>query len=146
EAEAAELRRALGWDAVILAREWLNLASAGKGHYGPIPQEIRTWSVDGAPVAWSFHHMQLLARPDGFPPSDADLATLRRLACDLASAFRTRLLVADFARDRHGNWWFIEAGPGSCAGCGHEAVFKTVATRLRGEEATLTGDLVGGPL
>src|SRR5437588_10471600 len=45
--EAAELRRALGWDTVILAREWLNLASSGEGRYGPLPQEVRTWIVDG---------------------------------------------------------------------------------------------------
>ncbi len=33
EDEAAELRRALGWDAVVLAREWLDLAPAGEGRY-----------------------------------------------------------------------------------------------------------------
>src|SRR5262249_12613110 len=46
ESEAAELRRALGWDALILAREWHDFAAAGKGVYGPVPQEIRVWVVD----------------------------------------------------------------------------------------------------
>jgi hypothetical protein len=69
EAEAAELRRALGWDAVILAREWLDLAVAGEGRYGPVAQEVRTWVVDGVPFAWSFHHLHIAPRPVGFPPS-----------------------------------------------------------------------------
>jgi hypothetical protein len=51
EAETAVLRRALGWDATILAREWLELAPAGEGRYGPVPQEVRTWVVDGVPFA-----------------------------------------------------------------------------------------------
>src|SRR5262249_56339887 len=45
--EAGELRRALGWDAVVLAREWLDLAPAGEARYGPLPQEVRTWIADG---------------------------------------------------------------------------------------------------
>ena len=61
--------------------------------------------------------------------------TLRQLAGTVGSAFRSRLVVADFARGQDGRWWFIEAGPGSCAGTGHEAVFKAVARRLRGEAA-----------
>ena len=146
EDEAGELRRGLGWDAVILARQWLELAPAGEGRYGPVPQEIRTWVVDGTPFAWSFHHLHIVPRPAGFPPSAADLATLRRLAGEVAAAFRSRLVVADFARGVDGRWWFIEAGPGSCAGTGHEAVFKAVARRLRGEEPDLRGDAVGGPL
>src|SRR5437660_10235483 len=56
EADAALLRRTLGWDATILAREWLDLAPAGEGRYGPVPQEVRAWVVDGVPRAWSFHH------------------------------------------------------------------------------------------
>jgi hypothetical protein len=40
-AEAGELRRVLGWDALILAREWCELAEAGVGSYGPVPQEVR---------------------------------------------------------------------------------------------------------
>lgn len=146
EDEAALLRRALGWDALILAREWLDLAPAGEGRYGPVPQEVRTWVVDGVPCAWSFHYLQVVPRPKGFPPSADNLATLRLLAGEVASAFRSRLVVADFARGLDGRWWFIEAGPGSCAGSGHEAVFKSVARRLRGEESELKGDAVGGAL
>jgi hypothetical protein len=144
--EAAMLRRALGWDAVIVAREWLDLAPAGEGRYGPLPQEVRTWAVDGVPFAWSFHYLHLVAGPAGFPPSADDLASLRRSAGEVASAFRSRLVVADFARGMDGRWWFIEAGPGSCAGTGHEAVFKAVARRLRGEQPELKGDRVGGLL
>ena len=146
EAEAAALRRGLGWDALILAREWLELASAGEGRYGPVPQEVRTWVVDGVPFAWSFHYLHVVPGPAGFPPSPGDLATLRRLAGEVGSAFRSRLVAADFARDAEGRWWFIEAGPGSCAGTGHEGVFKAVARRLRGEGARFEGDTVGGPL
>jgi hypothetical protein len=42
EDEAGELRRALGWHAVILAREWLDLVPAGEGRHGPVPQKVRT--------------------------------------------------------------------------------------------------------
>jgi hypothetical protein len=146
EAEAAELRRALGWDAVILARQWLELACAGESRYGPVPQEVRTWVVDGVPCAWSFHYLHIVPRPTGFPPSAADLATLARMARDVAAAFRSRLVVADFARGLDRRWWFIEAGPGSCAGTAHEGVFKTVARRLQGEKSDLRGDRVGGLL
>jgi hypothetical protein len=146
EDEASVLRRALGWDATILARQWLDLAPAGQGPYGPVPQEVRTWAVDGVPSAWSFHYLRVVPGPAGFPPSPGDLAELRRLAGEVASAFRSRLVVADFARGRDGRWWFTEAGPGSCAGTDHEAVFKAVARRLRGEEAGLEADKVGGPL
>jgi hypothetical protein len=144
--EAALLRRALGWDATILARQWLDLAPAGEGRYGPLPQEVRTWVVDGHPVAWSFHYMGAVPRPKGFPPSSADLETLRSQAGTVASAFRSRLVVADFARGMDGRWWFIEAGPGSCAGTTHEAVFKAVARWLKGEGVSPGSDRVGGPL
>jgi hypothetical protein len=146
EDEAALLRRALGWDATILARAWLDLATAGAGRHGPLPQEVRTWLVDGVPCAWSFHHLHLVPSPAGFPPSAGDLASLRRSAEEVASAFRSRLVVADFARGQDGRWWFIEAGPGSCAGTAHEGVFKAVARRLRGEEPELPGDTAGGLL
>jgi hypothetical protein len=146
EDEAAALRRALGWDATVLAREWLELAPAGAGRYGPLPQEVRTWIVDGAPFAWSFHYLHLVPRPTGFPPSAGDLATVRRLAGEVARAFRSRLVVADFARGADGRWWFIEAGPGSCAGTGHEAVFKAVAHKLCGEDCVFQADAVGGRL
>jgi hypothetical protein len=144
--EAAALRRALGWNALILAREWLDLVPAGEGRFGPMSQEVRTWIVDAVPVAWSFHYMHIVPEPAGFPPTAADLAILRRLASEVASAFHSRLIAADFARDREGRWWFIEAGPGSCAGTRHEQVFKVVARRLRGEVATLQADRLGGPL
>jgi hypothetical protein len=146
EDEAAMLRRALGWDATILAREWLNLALAGESRYGPVPQEARTWIVDRVPVAWSFHHLHIVPTPAGFPPSASDLGELRKLAGEVALAFGSRLVVADFARGVEGGWWFLEAGPGSCAGTGHEAVFKAVACRLRGEQVELEADAVGGPL
>jgi hypothetical protein len=142
--ETAMLRRALGWDATILARQWLDLASAGESRYGLVPQELRTWVVDGVPFAWSFHHLHIVPRPSGFPPSASDLAEVGRLAGKVASAFRSRLVAADFARGVDGRWWFIEAGPGSCAGTGHEGVFKAVARRLQGEEPILAADAVGG--
>ena len=146
EAEAAVLRRALGWDATILAREWLDLADAGEGRYGPIPQEVRAWVIDGVPFAWSFHHLHVVPRPQGFPPQPGDLRTIRLLAGQVGETFRSRLVVADFARGVDGRWWFIEAGPGSCAGTGHEAVFKAVARKLRGEETALAESAVGGRL
>jgi hypothetical protein len=146
EDEAAVLRRALGWDAVVLARQWLNLAPAGDGRYGPLPQEVRTWVVDSVPSAWSFHYLHSVPRPKGFPLSAEDLGTLRQLAGEVGSAFRSRLVVADFARGLDGRWWFIEAGPGSCAGTNHEAVLKAVARRLWSEESALRGDAVGGLL
>jgi hypothetical protein len=144
ETEAAELRRAFGWDAVILARQWLDVAPAGVGRHGPVPQEVRTWIVDGEPIAWSFHHLHVVAQPDGFPLAPDEHVTLRRLAAAAAPAFRSRLVVADFARGGDGSWWFIEAGPGSCAGTAHESVFKAVACRLRGEAVECEGDDVGG--
>jgi hypothetical protein len=107
---------------------------------------VRTWVVDGLRFAWSFHYMHLVPRPAGFPPSSEDLVELRRLAGQVASAFDSRLVVADFARGADGRWWFIEAGPGSCAGTGHEHVFKAVARRIRGERPGLQGDATGGPL
>ena len=72
--------------------------------------------------------------------ADKDLS---RDASAVASAFRSRLLVADFARGKDGRWWFIEAGV-AAAGTAHESVFKCVARRLRGEESLLESDAVGG--
>jgi hypothetical protein len=100
--------------------------------------------VDGTPYAWSFHYLNIVAEPDGFPPSAADLQTLEALARSVGSAFRSRLVVADFARQMRGDWIFIEAGPGSCAGTAHEQVFKSVASRLRGAHGAFTGDSTGG--
>jgi hypothetical protein len=145
EAEADLLRRTFGWDEVILAREWVELATAGEGRYGPIPQEIRAWAVDGEPVAWSFHYLNLLRSPAGFPPSFADLTLVEQLTKTVATAFRSRAVVADFARLQRGGWCFIEAGPGSCAGTAHEAVFKAMASRLIGKTSSLASDAVGGP-
>jgi hypothetical protein len=146
EQEAALLRRALRWDALILAREWLDLAVAGQGIYGPIPQEFRVWIVDGEPFAWSFHYLNVLKQPTGFPPLPDELRCLAQLARSVGSVFRSRLVVADFAKLPTGEWSFIEAGPGSCAGTAHEKVFKAVASRLVGESQLLTADSVGGPL
>ncbi|HZZ79600.1 MAG TPA: ATP-grasp domain-containing protein [Gemmataceae bacterium] len=146
EAEAAELRRAFGWDATILAREWLDLASAGKGNYGPVAQEVRIWIVDQEPFAWSFHFMNIVSAPKGFPPGKNDLNTLRVNAAAVAPAFESRLVAADFAKGRDGRWYFIEAGPGSCAGTSHEAVFKAVAGKLMREALNLPSDRLGGLL
>ena len=144
ESEMRELRRALGWDALILARAWCELAPAGRSVYGPVPQEVRTWIVDGTPHAWSFHYLNVVAEPQGFPPSAADLQTLKSLARRVGSVFSSRLVVADFARDARGDWIFIEAGPGSCAGTAHEQVFKSVASLLCGAHDSFTSDATGG--
>ena len=143
ESEMAELRRALGWDALILARAWCELAAAGRSVYGPVPQEVRTWVVDGHPHAWSFHYLNVVAQPEGFPPPSGSLRTLEGLARRVGAAFRSRLVVADFARDVRGRWVFIEAGPGSCAGTAHEHVFKSVAARLRGDRFDFAADNTG---
>ena len=144
ETEAAELRRILGWDALVLAREWREFAETGEGTYGPVPQEIRVWIVDGRPYAWSFHYLNVVASPKGFPLPAADLQRLAILAGRVGMAFRSRCVAADFARETDGKWTFIEAGPGSCAGTAHEAVFKAVAARLRGENFPAPLDAVGG--
>jgi hypothetical protein len=144
DTESAELRRVLGWDALILAREWHEFAEAGSGVYGPVPQEVRVWVVDGVPYAWSFHHLGIVASPKGFPPSAADLRLLATLAGRVGAALQSQCVVADFAREAGGGWTFIEAGPGSCAGTSHEGVFKAVAARLRGERSIVRADAVGG--
>ena len=146
ETEAAELRRAFGWDALILARAWHDFAEAGQGVYGPIPQEVRVWIVDEVPSAWSFHYGQVVKDPRGFPPNPADLQTLADLAREVGRTFRSRLIAADFARQKNGNWLFIEAGPGSCAGTSHEGVFKAVASRLCGKQRPFRSDSLGGIL
>jgi hypothetical protein len=144
ESEAAALRRALGWDALILARAWHELAEAGQSVYGPVAQEVRVWIVDQLPFAWSFHYLNVVRHPRGFPPSDDELHVVAGMAREIGRAFRSRLVAADFARQKSGNWVFVEAGPGSCAGTAHEAVFKAVASRLRGEDAAFRSDAVGG--
>ncbi len=145
--EAALLRRAHGWDATILAREWLELAEAGQSPYGPIPQEIRTWIVDGRPRAWSFHHLHTVARPSGFPPSDEDLADISATAAAIGRCFDSRLVAADFVRLAAGGWVFLEAGPGSAAGTAHEGVFKYVSRVLMGDPSPeRSSDAHGGVL
>jgi hypothetical protein len=144
EAEAADLRRALGWNALVLARAWHDFAEAGQSVYGPVPQEVRVWIVDQAPLAWSFHYLNVVNCPLGFPPSPSDLRILAQMAREVGRAFCSRLLTADFAKQKNAGWIFIEAGPGSCAGTAHETVFKAVASRLRGEASALRSDYVGG--
>lgn len=144
--ECELLRRAFGWDTTIIARKWLNIASAGRWMFGDAPQEIRTWVVDGEPVAWSFHYLHAVPNPTGFPPLPAELSLLAQMAALAAKPFRSRLIVADFVRDTGGQWHFIEAGSGAAAGTGHEQVFKWVALRLVGQDFGLTGNAVGGQL
>lgn len=144
ESEAAELRRAFGWDALVLARAWHDFAEAGQSVYGPVVQEVRVWIVDRLPFAWSFHYMNVVREPRGFPPSEDDLRAIAEMAGEVGRAFRSRLVAADFARQKNGEWIFIEAGPGSCAGTAHEGVFKAVASRLRGEDLLFPSDTVGG--
>lgn len=143
--EAELLRRAFGWDTPIIAREWLDIAPAGKWMFGDAPQEIRTWVIDGTPMAWSFHYLHAVPSPAGFPPSDKDLMRIETMAASVARPFSSRLIAADFVRDVKGNWHFMEAGPGAVAGTAHKQVFKHVALTLIGESSDLDTDAVGGP-
>jgi hypothetical protein len=97
------------------------------------------------PRAWSFHYLNVLRDPDGFPPAPHELDALSALASHVGRAFRSRLVAADFAFMKSGGWVFIEAGPGSCAGTAHEAVFKYVAMLLNGEAPAISGDRHGQP-
>ncbi len=145
EDEAAMLRRALGWDAVILARQWLDLATAGEGRYGPVPQEVRTCVMDGVPFASSFHYLHTVPRPSGFPLAVEDLGVLGQLSSRVASAFSSRLAAADFARGVDGGWWFIERGlhgddgvglePQSVVGAVVAGGARTLAAASPGREA-----------
>ena len=65
--EAELLRRSFGWNTPILARQWINVAVAGKFMFGDAPQEIRVWLVDQRPIAWSFHYLHVVPTPKGFP-------------------------------------------------------------------------------
>jgi len=143
-AEMDALRRAIQWDAAILAREWVDLAPAGSGVYGKYPQEVRVWIIDRKPFAWSFHYLQALSTPAGFPPKEKELASLKELASDVARAFRARGVVADFAKLRSGGWIFIEAGPVSAAGTAHEEVFRAVSFMLVGRKGEPLTSAVGG--
>ena len=140
------LRRAFGWDMPILARQWLDIAASGKWMFGDAPHEVRVWVVDRQPVAWSFHYLHAISTPVGFPPSSEEFKLLAELASEVAKPFSSRLIAADFVRDKKMIWHFLEAGPGAVAGTAHEQVFKHVAKKLAGETTTLTSDGVGGPL
>lgn len=142
--EAEEIRRLLGWNAIVIAREWKECVPAGTGTYGVLPQEIRVWVVDGKPFAWSFQHLKEVPSPIGFPPSAADLQQLTALAEKVAIAFESRCLVVDFAREVQRGWTFVDAGAGSSAVTDHEGVFKAVASKLIGKKFSFHSDKVGG--
>jgi len=144
--ECEELRRAFGWDATIIAREWLDIAEAGTWRYGAIPQEIRVWIIDAVPFAWSFHYLSALKDPNGLPPSDSELVEIAKAASKIAKPFTSRLIAADFAKDRSGQWHFIEASPGACSGIAHEGVFKAIGRRVVGQPHSVVQDKVGGLL
>jgi hypothetical protein len=128
----------------VTDREELEAEAGGSGTYGPIPQEIRVWIVDGDPLAWSFHYLNVLPAPKGFPPPKSDLRRIESLATEVGAAFESRCIVADFAKEVSGEWLFIEAGPGSCAGTAHETVFKSVASALQGVRRPIPRSDVGG--
>ena len=144
--EMNELRRAVGWDATILAREWIDFAEAGRQMYGPVPQEVRVWIVDQRPVVWSFHYQAVVPQPRGMPPPKAELSQVAAYAREVGTVFSSRLVVADFGKMTSGQWCFIEAGPGSCAGTANESAFKAVAQALLGRDADLKESPIGGPL
>jgi hypothetical protein len=144
--EIALLRRSFQWDATIVARVWLDLAPAGEWPFGEVPQEVRVWIVNREPVAWSFHYLAAVRNPRGFPPLPQELRLLHVYSQAIGKLFRSRLIAADYAKDRTGKWHFLEAGPGGCSGTAHEAVFKAVARTLRGEVVAWHGDECGGPL
>jgi hypothetical protein len=144
--ECELLRRAFRWDATILAREWLDLATAGEWRYGKVPREIRVWIVDSVPFTWSFHYLHVVGGPKGFPPSRADLELVSQMAQQVGRPFSSRLIAADFVCDTSGKWHFLEAGPGACSGTAHENVFKAVASKLIGRKTDFESDAVGGYL
>ena len=142
--ECELLRRAFGWNAIILAREWLEFAEAGTFRMGSLPQEVRVWIVDSQVFAWSFHHMLVVKDPEGFPLTTEDKTIIFDYASQIGKSFTSRLIVADFAKLKNGKWTFIEAGPGSCAGTGHEEIFKSVACKLLGRKYVFAGNKIGG--
>lgn len=146
ENEASDLRYAYGWDSEIVAREWLDLAIAGKGMYGSVPQEVRVWCIRGVAEFWSFHFMHEIDDPTGFPISDADKDLLRSQANELAKLFDSRFMVCDFAKLTSGDWAFIEAATASNAGTSHESVFKAAASSLIDQPFDLVEDKFGGRL
>ena len=142
--EAAELRRLLGWSALIIAREWKECVQSGNSTYGSLPQEMRVWVVDGKPFAWSFLHLKAIPKPIGFPASTSDLLELAELAERVSIAFDSRCLVVDFAREVQRGWTFVDAGSGSSAAEDHEGVFKAMASKLLGKKFPFHSDSVGG--
>ncbi len=142
--EAADLRRLLGWNALVIAREWKECVQAGTSTYGTLPQEIRVWVIDGKPFAWSFQHLNAIPLPEGFPPTSSDLLNLATLAERVSTAFHSRCLVVDFAREVQRGWTFVDAGPGSSASTDHEGVFKAVASKLQGKKFSFHANSVGG--
>jgi len=144
--EAEEIRRLLSWNAIVIAREWKECVPAGTGNYGVLPQEIRVWIVDGKPFVWSFQHLKEVPLPVGFPPSQSDLQQLSAYAERVASAFESRCIVVDFAREVQRGWTFVDAGAGSSAVTDHEGVFKAVASKLIGKKFLFNPDKVGGLL
>jgi len=144
EDEASLLRRAFGWNTPIIAREWLEIATAGKWMFGDAPQEVRTWIINGAPFAWSFHYLHAVQDPVGFPPSQSELRLLKDWAAQVALPFRTRLIAVDFVRDINDQWHFMEAGPGAAAGTGHKTVFQLVANQIIGQPVATFSNDVGG--
>jgi hypothetical protein len=86
---------------------------------------------------------------DALAAARVDLPSPRtwRLAVDApARSDMTYPLFLRTPASVNGAWWFIEAGPGSCAGTAHEAVFTHVALRLLGQPTSLDEDEVGGLL
>jgi hypothetical protein len=144
--ETEELRRLLGWNAVVVVREWKECHPAGTGTYGTLPQEVRIWVIDGKSFAWSFQHLQAIPKPAGFPPSNEDLSHLGLLAEKVAIAFSARCVVIDFARELERGWTFVDAGSGSSASTDHEGVFKAVASKLIGKKFKSHSDATGGVL
>ena len=74
----------------------------------------------------------------------ADLHALSVLADRTATAFKSRCVYVDFAREVERGWTFVDAGPGSCASTDHEGVFKAVASRLIEKKFAFRNDSVGG--
>jgi hypothetical protein len=142
--EMSLLRRGFTWETPILARQWIDVAPAGKWMFGDAPQEIRVWIVDRRPQAWSFHYLHVVPDPEGFPPDARDLSFLKDYATRVGAPFRSRLIAADFVKDRRGKWHFLEACPGAVAGTAHEEVFKLVAQAVRGDAVRRYEDTVGG--
>ena len=109
--EAAELRRARVGRSVAgprLARS----RGAGRGMYARFPRKSGVGRGRPA-VCLVLPPPAPVPIPTGFPPDPADLGVLYELSGRVGSAFRSRCVAADFAREAGGGWLFIEAGPGA---------------------------------